>query len=140
MAEYLSEDRNLAMDTVRVTEAAALASARLIGNGDEKAAAMVRNTATLLGIATANLSVVIDPSLVILGGGLIAQAPSLVSEVQKIVSRIVPMPSAIVASPLGQEAPLWGSLHIAMDEARDRLREQVTGLARPRTNRASLTT
>ena len=38
MAEYLSEDRNLAMDTVRVTEAAALASARLIGNGDEKAA------------------------------------------------------------------------------------------------------
>ena len=38
MADYLSEDRNLAMDTVRVTEAAALASARLIGNGDEKAA------------------------------------------------------------------------------------------------------
>ena len=38
MSEYLSEDRNLALDTVRVTEAAALASARLIGNGDEKAA------------------------------------------------------------------------------------------------------
>ena len=38
MSDYLSEDRNLAMDTVRVTEAAALASARLIGNGDEKAA------------------------------------------------------------------------------------------------------
>ena len=38
MSEYLSEDRNLALDTVRVTEAAALASARLIGHGDEKAA------------------------------------------------------------------------------------------------------
>src|SRR5215212_7568822 len=38
MSDYLSEDRNLALDTVRVTEAAALASARLIGNGDEKAA------------------------------------------------------------------------------------------------------
>src|SRR5215218_9715284 len=38
MSEYLSEDRNLALDTVRVTEAAALASARLMGRGDEKAA------------------------------------------------------------------------------------------------------
>lgn len=32
------EDRNLAIETVRVTEAAAIASARLMGRGDEKAA------------------------------------------------------------------------------------------------------
>ena len=38
MSDYQSEDRNLALDTVRVTEAAALASARLMGRGDEKAA------------------------------------------------------------------------------------------------------
>jgi fructose-1,6-bisphosphatase II / sedoheptulose-1,7-bisphosphatase len=38
MQAYLSEDRNLALDSVRVTEAAALASARLMGRGDEKAA------------------------------------------------------------------------------------------------------
>ncbi|MEK0083369.1 class II fructose-bisphosphatase [Benzoatithermus flavus] len=38
MKQYLSEDRNLALDSVRVTEAAALASAKLIGHGDEKAA------------------------------------------------------------------------------------------------------
>src|SRR5262245_37266135 len=38
MVEYQSEDRNLAMDSVRVTEAAALASSRLMGRGDEKAA------------------------------------------------------------------------------------------------------
>jgi len=31
-------DRNLAIEVVRVTEAAALASARLMGKGDEKAA------------------------------------------------------------------------------------------------------
>lgn len=36
--DYQSEDRNLALDSVRVTEAAALASARLMGRGDEKAA------------------------------------------------------------------------------------------------------
>jgi fructose-1,6-bisphosphatase II / sedoheptulose-1,7-bisphosphatase len=38
MNEYQSEDRNLALDSVRVTEAAAIASARLMGRGDEKAA------------------------------------------------------------------------------------------------------
>lgn len=97
--------------------------------GEPTAAAAVRNTATLLGIATANLTVVIDPSLVILGGALIAQAPSLVDDVKKIVARIVPEPSEIVASPLGQEAPLWGSLRIAMNQARDRLRQQITGLS-----------
>ena len=38
MSDYQSEDRNLAMDAVRVTEAAALAAFRLMGLGDEKAA------------------------------------------------------------------------------------------------------
>ncbi len=37
-SEYQSEDRNLALDSVRVSEAAALASARWMGRGDEKAA------------------------------------------------------------------------------------------------------
>src|SRR4051794_38957841 len=39
MAEtMLQMDRNLALEVVRVTEAAALSSARLMGRGDEKAA------------------------------------------------------------------------------------------------------
>lgn len=38
MEAYQSEDRNLALETVRVTEAAAIASARLMGRGDEHAA------------------------------------------------------------------------------------------------------
>ena len=38
MAESLKLDRNLALDAVRVTEAAALAASRWMGRGDEKAA------------------------------------------------------------------------------------------------------
>ncbi len=38
MAESFSVDRNLALDAVRVTEAAALSASRLMGRGDEKAA------------------------------------------------------------------------------------------------------
>lgn len=36
--EYFSMDRNLALEAVRVTEAAALAASRTVGRGDEKAA------------------------------------------------------------------------------------------------------
>lgn len=38
MAESFSVERNLALDAVRVTEAAALSASRLMGRGDEKAA------------------------------------------------------------------------------------------------------
>ena len=38
MARYQSEDRNLALEAVRVTEAAAIAASRWMGRGDEQAA------------------------------------------------------------------------------------------------------
>ncbi|MCB1833119.1 MAG: fructose-bisphosphatase class II, partial [Geminicoccaceae bacterium] len=38
VVEYQSEDRNMALDSVRVSEAAALAASTLMGRGDEKAA------------------------------------------------------------------------------------------------------
>lgn len=41
MAESVPMDRNLALEVVRVTEAAALAASRLMGQGDEKAADQV---------------------------------------------------------------------------------------------------
>jgi fructose-1,6-bisphosphatase II / sedoheptulose-1,7-bisphosphatase len=38
MADYAQMDRNLALEAVRVTEAAALAASKLMGRGDEIAA------------------------------------------------------------------------------------------------------
>jgi glucokinase len=93
--------------------------------GDRRARKTLSDTARLIGMATANLSVVIDPSLIVMGGGLIAQGPSLVEDVRRVVSRIVPTPSPIVVSALGQEAPLSGSVLMAMTEARARLRQQL---------------
>ena len=40
-ADYSGMDRNLALEAVRVTEAAALAASRLMGRGDERAADQV---------------------------------------------------------------------------------------------------
>ena len=93
--------------------------------GDEPAQRVVDDTATFIGIATANLSIVLDPSLIVLGGALFAQAPELADDIRRIVSRIIPTPSAIVLSELDKEAPLWGALLVATMEARQRLRHQL---------------
>jgi glucokinase len=93
--------------------------------GDEQARRALEQSATMLGMATANLSVVIDPSLIVLGGALVTQGPALLEDVRRIVERVVPRSSPIVLSSLGQEAPLWGAVLVATIEARDRLREQL---------------
>jgi len=93
--------------------------------GDATARQITDETATYVGIATANVQIVLDPSLIVLGGALFAQAPELADEVRRIVSRIVPAPGAIVLSELDKEAPLWGTLLVATMEARQRLRVQL---------------
>jgi len=99
--------------------AALLAAA---GNGDRAARKAVEETAVLIGMAVANLAVVVDPSLIVLAGALVTQSELLVDEVRRVVSRVVPASPEIVVSALGKEAPLWGCLLVAGNEARVRLR------------------
>ena len=94
-------------------------------SGDRSARKTVDEAVTLIGIATANLSVVLDPSLVVLGGALVAEGRQVVDRVRKIVESIVPTPPRIVLSELHEEAPLWGSLLVATTEARRRLRRNL---------------
>ena len=65
-------DRNLALEAVRVTEEAALAAARLMGRGDEKAA----DQAAVDAMRTALNSLSIDGTVVI-GEGERDEAPML---------------------------------------------------------------
>jgi glucokinase len=90
--------------------------------GDRKAKKVVEEAARLIAIAVANVGAVVDPSLIVLGGALFAQAESLVHEVRKIVERIRRSPMEIVSSALGKEAPLSGCLLVASNDARQRLR------------------
>ena len=53
-------DRNLALEAVRVTEAAALAASRMVGRGDEKAA---DNTDQTTNLSNAQLGVLIRKHL-----------------------------------------------------------------------------
>jgi predicted NBD/HSP70 family sugar kinase len=91
-------------------------------SGDKIARKAIEETATLLGIAVANVGAVVDPSVIVLGGALFAQAEPLVREVRKVVGRIARPAIEIVVSALGKEAPLSGSLLVAATEARRQVR------------------
>jgi len=106
-----------------------VAEALRAGAGNRQLRKAVQDAAVLIGIAVANLSVVVDPSLVVLSGALVAEGLPVVAEVQRIVARVVPAPPQIVLSALGKEAPLWGCLLMAADEARSRLRHQLRAAA-----------
>jgi glucokinase len=95
---------------------------RAAADGDAKARKLVDETTLLIGMAVANLSVVVDPSLIVLAGALVVQGEPLVHEVRRIVSRVVPTAPQIVVSALAEEAPLWGSLLVAATEARRQVR------------------
>ena len=94
--------------------------------GDEAARRVVRDTATLLGIAATNLSLVLDPSLLVFGGPMLPEGEMLIEDVARIVRRIIPSPPKIVASELGEQAALWGSVLVAASEARRRLRAELS--------------
>src|SRR5512141_1026793 len=72
MANDVKLDRNLALEAVRVTEAAALAASRLMGRGDEKAA----DQAAVDAMRQALNSLAIDGTVVI-GEGERDEAPML---------------------------------------------------------------
>lgn len=91
-------------------------------DGDREARRAVEETARLIAIAVANVGTVVDPSLIVLGGGLLAQAEPLFHEIRRTVARIARTPVDIVPSALGQEAPLAGTLLVASREARRQLR------------------
>jgi len=99
------------------------------GNGDRAARKTVEGAAVFIGMAVANLAVVVDPSLIVLAGAMMTQSELLVREVRRVVSRVVPATPEIVVSALGKEAPLWGCLLVAGNEARLRLRQQLRQMA-----------
>ena len=86
-------------------------------SGNRDAQKAIAETATLIGIAAANVAAVVDPSLIVLGGALFSQAEPLVQEVRKVVARITSVPIEIAVSQLGKEAPLLGTLLVAATEA-----------------------
>jgi glucokinase len=84
--------------------------------GDAEAIALCEETATLIGIAVANVVTVLDPEIIVFGGGL-SRDEALLSRVREVVYRIVPVRPEIVVSALGEDAQLYGAALMALEAA-----------------------
>lgn len=89
--------------------------------GDARAAAVIDQLAVYLGTAVANIVAVLDPALVVFGGGLSHAGDLLVEPLRRVVARIVPNLPLIEMSSLGDDAQLLGAVYSAMETAEGRL-------------------
>jgi predicted NBD/HSP70 family sugar kinase len=89
-------------------------------DGDRVARAVVDNVAARLGMAIAIVCAVMDPALVVLGGG-IGSNPMLLSSVRGVAASLLPITARIEATALGDRASLRGAIASALRVARDRL-------------------
>lgn len=98
-------------DTARAVFAAATA-------GDPRATAVVADEADLIARGIATIIAVVDPHLVVLGGG-IGQAEGLLQLVERALPRFAPVVPQLRVSALGRDAVVDGCLAAGLDRAWD---------------------
>jgi len=96
----------------RVFEAAA--------RGDERAAGVVAHAAELVAKAVCSVVMVVDPQMVVLGGG-IGQAPGFAEAVTDALRELTPAMPEVRVSALGKDAVVDGCLAAGLDRAWRRL-------------------
>lgn len=113
---------------LRVTKAEhVVAAARA---GDRAARDVVRREAELLGLGVTAVTAVLDPGLVVLGGGLgLGAGDLLVDTVADVLARRAPARPRIVTSSIGDDAVLRGALAASLLDAHDRVFGDATGHA-----------
>jgi glucokinase len=83
--------------------------------GDARAQAVLDKIFTMLGVGVANVVAILDPDLIVLGGGILKGAPELLlSTVHKVVARIQPDPPPIRVSSLEDKAQTYGAIYSAL--------------------------
>ncbi|MFL5861941.1 MAG: ROK family protein [Solirubrobacteraceae bacterium] len=92
----------------------------LAGGGDAAAQSVVDDVASRLGTAIATTCAILDPELVVLGGG-IGASPLLLRPVRGAAAALVPITARIETSLLSERAALQGAIAIALQAARTML-------------------
>ena len=88
--------------------------------GDEDALAVLKTAFTLLGVAAADLVAVLDPDLIVFGGGVSRGAPELLlNTVRDVVAAIHPDPPRFEMSALEDKAQTHGAIFSALTLAHD---------------------
>jgi predicted NBD/HSP70 family sugar kinase len=87
--------------------------------GDGAALAAVRTEAARLAHAVAAIAAMLDPALVILGGGVGDNTDLLLDPIYESLAELTPLRPPIKASALGGDAVLIGAIATALGRARD---------------------
>jgi predicted NBD/HSP70 family sugar kinase len=93
--------------------------------GDRAATEAVAREAERIALAVAAVCAVVDPELVILGGGIGANGDLLLEPVQRRMADLSPFRPRIEATMLREEATLYGSVFMALQAAQDQLFDRV---------------
>ena len=91
--------------------------------GDANAQVVVQQVAVYLGAAVANIAAVLDPALIVFGGGISHVGEQLLEPVRTVAARIVPNTPEIRLTTVGDDVPVFGSLCSALQLADVRLME-----------------
>ncbi|CAM5425071.1 hypothetical protein SAVIM338S_02377 [Streptomyces avidinii] len=116
-AEAVVEAAHAAGMTGRLTAKAVFDAARA---GDTAAAEAVRVEGERLAHTIAVVSAVLDPDLVVLGGGVGHSADLLLDTVRRTLRGLTPLRPRVVCGGLGEDAVLMGAVATALDAARGR--------------------
>jgi predicted NBD/HSP70 family sugar kinase len=92
----------------------------LAAGGNASARAVVDHVAARLGTAIATVCAILDPELVVLGGGIGAN-PLLLRPARGSAAALVPITARIETSLLGERAALQGAIAVALHSARTKL-------------------
>ena len=85
--------------------------------GDSKALAVVEQEGYRLALAIAAITAVLDPELIVLGGGIGHRSELLLPPLERRLRQLTPLTPRIVASKLGDDHVLLGSIAIALEVA-----------------------
>ena len=95
--------------------------------GDATALEVVELEAHRLALLTASVASILDPELIVLGGGVGANTDLLLPPLERRLSELTPLRPRIAPSALGSDAVLLGAIATALDTARELAFQQRAG-------------
>jgi predicted NBD/HSP70 family sugar kinase len=95
--------------------------------GDAAATRVVDGVAERIAFAIAAVAAIVDPELVILGGGIGRQGDLLLEPVEREVAALSPLRPRIEASVLGDDAEIQGAIALAVASAQGLLFDRMRG-------------
>ena len=125
-AGIVEHARSLGMARPRSAKAIFAAARR----ADPTAVRVVEAEAGRIALAIATLAPLLDPELVILGGGIGMNGDLLLGPIDRELRAISPFRPTIVVSELGEEAVLHGAVSTALSAAQDQLFTRAPDLGR----------